>query len=132
MAIKVIRICDLCGSEHKQFAVKSDENIKLVEYDVNFLCSDCLLEIGKLEDLQSIKNDGRGVYCVSAICSKLKESNIEIAKSIYRAEGDKICSYPKIQQWFYKKLGCRLHSNIDCQNELCKNLKKYYDEDLKT
>lgn len=41
MAIKVIRICDLCGAEHEQIIPK-----EMAEYNcpVDFECSDCILE----------------------------------------------------------------------------------------
>jgi len=48
MAIRVIRKCDKCGTEHEQNIDPSDE---IVTYPVSFTCSDCVLREGKKEEL---------------------------------------------------------------------------------
>ena len=135
MGIKVNRICDMCGEDYLQSILDSETDVTypvklLNDLDMKFICSTCILAIDKLITLMGQENDGRGISCVSAIIVSLNRVEVEDAKRIYMNEGDKIRSYPKIQDWLYKHLGCRLHNNIDCQNTLCKDLKKYNDEKL--
>ena len=44
MAIRVTLICDTCGSEHEQII---DQNQEVVEYEIAFQCSDCILREGR-------------------------------------------------------------------------------------
>ena len=126
MGLKIIRICDLCGSEHKQI----NQYRTLCEYPENFICSDCILKANKLVDLAIKNSNGNGISCVSQIFNSIIRSEIEEAKRIYQHDGDKISSYPKIQQWFYDNFGCRTHLIKNCKNELCQSLKKYNDSKL--
>lgn len=59
----------------------------------------------KLNGLQSVENDGRGVTCIRAIVTELNRGNIEGAKAIYINEGDKIENYPEIKQLLEKEFG---------------------------
>jgi len=47
MGIRVIRICDLCGAEHKQIITQLSSD----EYTcpVGFVCSDCILKENQAE-----------------------------------------------------------------------------------
>ena len=130
MAIKVIRICDICETEYEQFRIKWDTSNE-VSYSIDFICSTCIFEIEKLKDLESQENEGRGVTCVRYIIHHLEKADIETAKRIYVTEGDKITSYPKIQEWMYKNFGCRNCLKINCQHKLCKALKEYNDLKLR-
>ncbi|MBU2635450.1 hypothetical protein KJ841_03225 [Patescibacteria group bacterium] len=49
MAIRIIRICDNCGSEHKQI-LAIPENLRTVEYEIAFECSDCILKEAHAEE----------------------------------------------------------------------------------
>lgn len=127
MGIKVERICDICEEYFLQSISNSDTE---VAYPVKFICSMCIIGINRLVDLMEQENEGRGISCVASIIASLNRGNIEEAKCIYMNEGDKIRAYPKIQNWFYKYLGCRLHNNTACENKLCKDVKKCNDEKL--
>lgn len=125
MAIEIIRICNLCEKRIDQII-----NGKEVSYPVDFVCSDCIIQIERLKDLQSKENEGRGVSCVTSIILYLEIGDIKTAKYIYMQEGDKIISYPKIQNWMYKNFGCRNCFKIDCQDRICKSLREYNERDL--
>lgn len=59
----------------------------------------------KLNVLQSVENEGRGITCIRAIITELNNGNIEGAKAIYNNEGDKIKNYPEIKQLLEKEFG---------------------------
>ena len=126
MAIKVIRICDMCDEKYEQIIDKKEIN-----YTVDFMCSDCFLAIDKLTDLMMKENNGNGVSCICSIISCLNAQCVDMAKRVYKNEGDKIRSYPKIQDWLYKYLGCRGHFIINCQSNLCRQLQEYNDRDIR-
>ncbi len=88
------------------------------------------MSVQELRDLNNQENNGHGISCVDDIIVSLQSIQIERAKLTYQHDGDKISSYPKIQEWFYNNFGCRTHLKIDCQNELCKLLKSYNDKKL--
>lgn len=88
------------------------------------------MSVQELITLNSQENNGHGISCVKDIITYLQSIQIERAKITYQHDGDKISSYPKIQEWFYNNFGCRLHLKIDCQSELCKMLKIYNDKKL--
>lgn len=120
MAIKVIRICNICERECPQNITEEE---KEVSYPIDFVCSDCVLQTFRLMDLKSVENDGRGIRCVGDIIHFLVRGDGNKAKAIYQNDGDKIISYPKIQEWMEKNFGCRTHLKKDCQNPLCKSLR---------
>jgi hypothetical protein len=86
-----------------------------------------MMDIQKLKELQAVENEGRGINCVRFILTLLNTHQVDKAKIAYQNEGDKICSYPLVQQWFYENLGCRIHLKKDCQSSLCIALKEYND-----
>jgi len=88
------------------------------------------MDIDKLVQLNSQYNNGNGISCINSFINCIKHNNIDMAKRVYQGEGDKIISYPLLQQWFYENIGCRSHFKINCDNRLCSSLKKYHDDDL--
>ncbi|MCD6434935.1 MAG: hypothetical protein J7L15_00885 [Clostridiales bacterium] len=87
-----------------------------------------IYDIDRLDELQMVENEGRGIICVKYIISSLRREDIKEAIYVYKWEGDKIRAYPLVQQWFYDYMGCRLHLKKDCQNSLCLSLKEYNTE----
>ncbi len=68
MAIEVTRICDECGTRHKQII---DVDLYLDGEDfvcpVHFTCSSCILreaQADELDALQAEQNEGRGGFVV--------------------------------------------------------------------
>ena len=89
------------------------------------------MDIQKLIELNEDKNNGKGIASVDSIISCLLVGKTDIAKLIYRNDGDKLRAYPEIQQWMYENFGCRTHFEIDCKDDfICIPLKKYNDENL--
>lgn len=41
MAIKIIRVCDICNEEHEQAIREEQEEIL---YSINFICADCIIK----------------------------------------------------------------------------------------
>jgi hypothetical protein len=123
MAIKITRICDTCKKDYNQVIVSQGET---VEYPVDFTCSDCVLELERLKDLNAVANNGRGVSCVVDIINALCDKNIATAKSIYQHDGDKIAAYTEIQEWCFRNFGCRTHLDKDCKDDfVCKDFIKW-------
>jgi len=52
----------------------------------------------RLEELQSTKNEGRGVSCVQTLIVYLRRGDIDSAKAVYLNKGDKIRNYPDIKE----------------------------------
>ena len=78
-------------------------------------------QIEKLDRLQSLENDKRGITCVEHIISCLKRKDIETAFRIRQWDGDKTRAYPKVEKQLEKMFGCRLHGKKNCEGFLCKN-----------
>jgi hypothetical protein len=59
-----------------------------------------MLNLAKeLDQLQSEKNQNRGISCVRTIVAFLYRGEVELAKNVYEVDGDKICSvYPDIDK----------------------------------
>lgn len=125
MGLKIIRICDCCGKEIEQIGPTA-----LYTGFEDFVCSDCLLSIGQLIDQEAKENEGRGVSCVKSIIHHLNSDGFHTAKVIYRNEGDKIRSYPRLQNILYNLFGCRNHFDKHCKDNICVALKGYNDRDL--
>ena len=85
------------------------------------------IDIDKLDELQQVENEGRGITCVKHIINCLRLEDRHTAEHIYQWDGDKIRSYPFIQQWFYENFGCRGHLDKDCKSSLCIALKEHND-----
>lgn len=81
-------------------------------------------EIDKLEEVNNMQNQGRGIQCVKGIISTLRIGNFDMAQRIRQWDGDKTRSYPEVEKVLTKLFGCRLHGKIDCDNSLCK---QYYE-----
>ena len=77
-------------------------------------------QIDKLDELQSVECDGRGVTHIKTIVHFLRKGEVELAKNTYRIEGDKTRAYPKIEDYLRELFGCRSHFNKDCDHWLCK------------
>lgn len=88
-------------------------------------------DIDKLDELQMVENDGKGIVCVKHIISCLKKNDVDMAKQVYQIEGDKIISYPLIQQWMVKNFGCRIHWDKDCKSSLCMALNEHNENRIK-
>lgn len=58
----------------------------------------------KLDELQSTKNEGRGVSCVRTLIAYLRRGDIDSAKAVCFNEGDKIRNYPDIEEVLAKEL----------------------------
>lgn len=86
------------------------------------------INIQQLKELNAKENEGKGISCVESFIKCVERNDIKTAKFVYIHDGDKIRSYPKIQQWFYENLGCRIHNVIDCDSWLCKEIRKYHDQ----
>jgi hypothetical protein len=76
--------------------------------------------INELDALQAKQNNGRGISCVKSIVLFLKLGQIATAIQIRSWDGDKITSYPEVEQKLTKMFGCRLHAIHNCENFLCK------------
>jgi hypothetical protein len=58
-----------------------------------------LLEMAsRLDDVQRLKNDGRGIQCVVDVIAFLKIGDFEQAKRIANHDHDKIGAYPDIEE----------------------------------
>lgn len=121
MAMKIIRICDVCGAEHEQI----DSMYSISEIPVDFTCSDCILKIEQLADLNANTNNGRGILTVRDIISCLRSGKVETAKIVYGIDGDKIQPYRNLQNKIESILGCRLHCVKNCQDKLCKAIREH-------
>jgi len=129
MAIKIIRICDICEEEYPQIEIYIEAE-QTATYPVKFICSSCELKIGKLVDAAAKENNNNGISCVSTVISYLFNNRVKEAKAVYQNEADKIREYPKVQDWFYEIFGCPLHLRKNCPIDLCIQLRKYNDEKL--
>lgn len=100
--IKVIRICDICQSEHQQQIDEFAKTFNMdVSYHINFICANCFLSIHKLMDIADKISNGAGIGCINNIVSCLLElQNVEKAKSIYEENQKKIDYYPELKEWF--------------------------------
>ena len=74
------------------------------------------LTAARLDQLQSVENDGRGISCVRAIVHYLRRGELSSAIAIRRIEGDKTRSYPKVEKALTEIFGCRMHAVKDCEN----------------
>jgi hypothetical protein len=61
--------------------------------------------IDKLDELQKIKNDGRGVTCVKSIVAFLRMNMVKDAIATYHWDSDKIRNYPDINKMIKEKFG---------------------------
>ena len=61
---------------------------------------------GKLDALQKVKNNGRGVGFVRTIIAFLKRGNVNAAKAVCRNEFDKLSSYDDIKLFLLTELFC--------------------------
>jgi hypothetical protein len=96
--IEVVRICDLCKSRHKQIIDKTRIEFNMnVEYSINFICSDCIIEINRLIDLESVANDNKGIpYVRNIIDCFIDLEYVEKAYDIFVENEYKIKVYPTI------------------------------------
>ena len=63
--------------------------------------------IDKLDNLQKIKNNGRGISCVKTFIDYLRMNMVEEALAVYNNESDKIRSYPDINKIIKEKFGIK-------------------------
>jgi hypothetical protein len=89
------------------------------------------MDIQRLQELQEVENEGRGILCIRDILGALKRNNLITAQNIYQWEGDKIISYPQVQQWFEENFGCRLHLKKDCDRPICTSLREHTENRAK-
>ena len=61
-------------------------------------------QIEKLDSLQRLENDGRGVSCVRTIITCLRNSQYKDAVTCCITENDKIRNYPPIQKYLIEIL----------------------------
>jgi hypothetical protein len=54
--------------------------------------------IKKLDQIQALKNDGRGISCVRAILFHLQRGEGRAAQTVFLTESDKIRSYPDVEK----------------------------------
>jgi hypothetical protein len=123
MGIKITRVCDLCKQEYVQSQELFVDETQ-VFYDVKFVCSDCIIAINKLSEINSSINNGRGILCVRDIISYLNNNDVSTARLYYEHDGDKIASYPKLQMWFEAYFGCRTHGIVGCKVNNCRYLRE--------
>jgi len=85
---------------------------------------------GQIDKLVELNEAEGGIRCVDAILTYLHRGENEHALSIRMSEGDKTRTYPKIEEHLYQMFGCRLHQNRECDDDLCKTLRRYHLERL--
>lgn len=83
-------------------------------------------DVKKLRELESKQNDGRGIDCVKTILIYIEHGMWNEACYVRRLEGDKTRSYREVELQLLKIFGCRLHLDKNCQNKLCKDLRREY------
>ena len=80
MAIKVIRICDKCKKKYKQIIDKLE--INTVKYDIDFICSDCILKEQKEQKEDEQKEDEQNAEQCLIISQILKVKYIGTLNNI--------------------------------------------------
>jgi hypothetical protein len=60
-------------------------------------------------------------HCTTqAIVKALKDNNLACANAIWQNDGDKLQSYPELNNLVVKLLGCRTHLKHNCKHFFCK------------
>jgi hypothetical protein len=77
-----------------------------------------------LDRAQASENDGRGIRCVQAMVTYLRQNDLESAQTVRQVEGDKTRMYPKVESLLTELFGCRLHLKKSCDHWLCQTFKK--------
>lgn len=62
----------------------------------------------RLDSLQAVENEGRGITCVRSIVLYLRRGDWESAQAIRRNEGDKTRVYPRVEAELFAIFGDRL------------------------
>jgi succinyl-CoA synthetase beta subunit len=73
-----------------------------------------------LDALQFEYHDGRGIQTVQSIIVRLRQGNLEWARSIYKEDGDKTRMYPKVEEALCAIFGCRCHGQFNCSDRWCR------------
>ena len=68
----------------------------------------------RLKAAQEHENNGEGVQCVKVMLNFLERGQVSLAKAVWVTDGDKIRSYPVVEQLCKEIFGCRLHSIKNC------------------
>jgi hypothetical protein len=98
---------DVLDGKHRIGMAKAKGNKSIQVY---LGISDKLVEtdwIDKLDNIQKIKNNGRGVSCVKTFIDYLRMDMIKEALAVYNNESDKIRSYPDINKMIKEKFGIK-------------------------
>lgn len=80
--------------------------------------------IDVLEELQSPKNQGRGINCVESIIFYLRRDDYRSALAVRQHDGDKTASYPDVEKQLVSMFGCRLHNRHNCTSWLCQKIQE--------
>jgi hypothetical protein len=79
-------------------------------------------QIEKIETLNNIQNNGRGIICLGYIVKHLKNKDTQLAQKVFTANVDTIIRYPELYVLLVDSLGCNCHGKENCQDGLCKDI----------
>ena len=82
-------------------------------------------QLNKIETLNNIQNNGKGIRSVIYIVNWLQKNDLFMAKKIFNENGDIIIRYPELYILLVDSIGCKIHGKENCQDVSCKNI---YDE----
>lgn len=75
----------------------------------------------KLRQLERSENGTIGISCVRSMIRALDQGDLPTAQVIFGNEGDKVRQYPNVDKTLRELLGCRMHSEKNCQSWLCQD-----------
>jgi len=82
-------------------------------------------QIYKIETLNTIQNNGKGIRSVIYIVNWLKNNDLVMAQKLFNENGDIIIRYPELYILIVDTIGCRVHGKENCMDGFCKAV---YDE----
>lgn len=65
---------------------------------------------------------GYGSATIRGIANSLQHHSVSAAQCEWHNDGDKLWQYPTLREAVIKILGCRLHSQHNCDNWMCKKV----------
>lgn len=81
-------------------------------------------EISQIEEINSRINGNRGIEVARSICHYLKLGRWTEALAIRQNDGDKLYSYPELNNLIIQIFGCRAHAKKDCTSWICSRLSR--------
>jgi hypothetical protein len=79
-------------------------------------------QIEKIETLNNIQNNGKGIRSVVYIVNWLKNNDISMAQKLFNENGDIIINYPELYVLIVDTIGCKIHGKENCMDGLCKEI----------